>query len=100
MLFLRRSLWAWFTAGDTGTHSPVCGGLCQTLTNACVFPGLAAGLEGEEVGLDNVPPLLQEIALRENCLLEAYWGVERGQGRRLGARLCAAPPWSPRQAPL
>ena len=70
----------------------MCGGLCQTLTNACVFPGLAAGLEGEEVGLDNVPPLLQEIALRENCLLEAYWGVERGQGRRLGARFCAVPP--------
>ena len=45
MLLLGRSLWPLFTAGDRETHSPVCGGLCQTLTNACVTQELAVGLE-------------------------------------------------------
>ena len=52
------------------THSLMCGGLCQTLTNACVTQELAVGLEGGELGLGNAQPPLQQIALRGNCLLE------------------------------
>ena len=48
----------WFTAGDMLTHSLVCGGLCQALTNACVTQELAVGLEGGELGLGNVQPPL------------------------------------------
>ena len=92
MLLLGRSLWPLFTAGDRETHSPVCGGLCQTLTNACVAQEPAVSLVVGEVGLGNVPPPLQQIALRESCLLEACWSVERGQGRQLGARLRVAQP--------
>ena len=66
--------------------------LCQTLTNACGAQELAASLVVGEVGLGNVPPPLQQIALRESCLLEVCWSVERGQGRQLGGRLCAAEP--------
>ena len=74
------------------THSLVCGGLCQALTNACVTQELAVGLEGGELGLGNAQPPLQQIALRGNCLLEACWSIERGQGRPPGAGLCAAQP--------
>ena len=56
----------WFIAGDMETHSLMCGGLCQTLTNV----ELAVGLEGGELGLGSVQPPLQQIALRGNCLLE------------------------------
>ena len=40
------------------------------LPNVCVAQELAVGLEGRELGLGNVQPPLQQIALRGNCLLE------------------------------
>ena len=48
------SLLPCFTAGDMETHCLMCGGLCQTLTNACVTQELAVGLEGGELGLGSV----------------------------------------------
>ena len=60
--------------------------MCQTME-----PALQPH-QGGELGLGNVQPPLQQIALRGNCLLEACWSIERGQGRPPGAGLCAAQP--------